>query len=363
MATRLTLAGEAGLAARLPFTGHGAVRLPGVEVESYNLELREAGRFVGDRASKSAFFAHLDAWRATSRKRGEDPFGNIPSEAIGKRALDKVLKSGDPIAAGVVQAAIDDFARALVETIAIFRKKAWRRIERIVVGGGFRGGRVGELAIGRAQMLLHEANLAIELVPIRQHPDAAGLVGAAHLVPSWILAGFDAILAADIGGTNLRCGIVSVARKRSAGFAEADVERLLHWRHDDDAPKREDFVAELAAMLQKLIRAAARSKLRLAPFVGVGCPGRIRLDGRIERGAQNLPGNWQAARFHLPTRLREAVPQIGGHGTVVLMHNDAVVQGLSELPFMQDVARWSALTIGTGLGNAAFANQVDPPPN
>ena len=34
------------------------------------------------------------------------------------------------------------------------------------------------------------------------------------------------------------------------------------------------------------------------------------------------------------------------------MHNDAVVQGLSEAPFMRDVETWAAFTIGTGLGNA-----------
>ena len=39
------------------------------------------------------------------------------------------------------------------------------------------------------------------------------------------------------------------------------------------------------------------------------------------------------------------------------MHNDAVVQGLSEVPFMQDVKRWGVLTIGTGLGNARFTNR------
>ena len=40
------------------------------------------------------------------------------------------------------------------------------------------------------------------------------------------------------------------------------------------------------------------------------------------------------------------------------MHNDAVVQGLSEVPAMQDVARWGVLTIGTGLGNARFTNRA-----
>jgi len=33
------------------------------------------------------------------------------------------------------------------------------------------------------------------------------------------------------------------------------------------------------------------------------------------------------------------------------------VQGLSELPFMQDVKRWAVLTIGTGLGNASYRNK------
>jgi hypothetical protein len=36
-----------------------------------------------------------------------------------------------------------------------------------------------------------------------------------------------------------------------------------------------------------------------------------------------------------------------------------VVQGLSEVPFMQDVRRWGVLTIGTGLGNARFTNRAE----
>jgi hypothetical protein len=39
------------------------------------------------------------------------------------------------------------------------------------------------------------------------------------------------------------------------------------------------------------------------------------------------------------------------------MHNDGVAQGLSEVPFMQDVEHWGVLTIGTGLGNARFTNR------
>jgi hypothetical protein len=39
------------------------------------------------------------------------------------------------------------------------------------------------------------------------------------------------------------------------------------------------------------------------------------------------------------------------------MHNDAVVQGLSELPNVKDRTHWGVLTIGTGLGNARFTNR------
>lgn len=83
-----------------------------------------------------------------------------------------------------------------------------------------------------------------------------------------------------------------------------------------------------------------------------------RANGSIGRGGQNLPGNWESRSFSLPQRITEGVPRIGDHDTTVLMHNDAVVQGLSEVPFMADVKRWGVLTIGTGLGNAVFANKA-----
>ena len=53
--------------------------------------------------------------------------------------------------------------------------------------------------------------------------------------------------------------------------------------------------------------------------------------------------------FNLPAVIHEAIPEINGGETTVLMHNDAVVQGLSEAPFMRDIDIWAAFTIGTGL--------------
>ena len=112
-------------------------------------------------------------------------------------------------------------------------------------------------------------------------------------------------------------------------------------------------------MLEGLIARAGKEGIGLAPFIGIGCPGHINEDGSIERGAQNLPGNWESSNFNLPASLHEAIPKIAEHETMILMHNDAVVQGLSEAPFMQDVKRWGVLTIGTGLGNARFTNRKD----
>ena len=110
-------------------------------------------------------------------------------------------------------------------------------------------------------------------------------------------------------------------------------------------------------MLRGLIGAAEKKHLKLAPFIGIGCPGFIEEDGSIDRGAQNLPGNWESSKFNLPLVLHNMIPSIGDHETSIVLHNDAVVQGLSEIPFMQDVAHWGILTIGTGLGNTRFTNR------
>jgi len=125
-------------------------------------------------------------------------------------------------------------------------------------------------------------------------------------------------------------------------------------------PTRADIAiacAIVVKMLKDLIAKADKEGFKLAPFIGVACPGVIKSDGSIEKGAQNLPGNWESSKFNLPARLVEAIPQIGDHDTAIVMHNDGVVQGLSEVPFMQDVKRWGVLTIGTGLGNARFTNR------
>ena len=54
-----------------------------------------------------------------------------------------------------MHSAIEEFAQELAYVTRRFlRTKAWAKTERIVVGGGFRDSRLGELAIARTEIIL-----------------------------------------------------------------------------------------------------------------------------------------------------------------------------------------------------------------
>jgi hypothetical protein len=328
---------------------------------AYNVELKDDAGFIGDRANKGAFARFVDEWRKPLQVIGEDPFGEVPSEELSRKKLDALLSGGDPEAAAIVQSAIESFAQELSFVIQRFLKlKEWKEVEKLAIGGGFRGRRVGELAIARASLLLKADKIKIEVTPIENEPDEAGLLGAIQLAPPWIFQAHDAILAADIGGTNIRAGIVHLNAKRSADFSKAKVGSLELWRYGDEKISRDDAVNELIEMLRRLIRSAGKEKLALAPFIGIGCPGQIEPDGAIDRGAQNLPGNWSSSRFNLPATLIEAIPKIGEFETTIVMHNDAVVQGLSEVPAMKDVKRWGYLQLVRVWGTRCLPHMTPP---
>ncbi len=341
---------------------HGASELPSVTVDLYNLELRDQEGFIGDRASKRAFIDIVDDWREKLRRAGADPLGDVESREISKKKFEELLLSGSPEQAGLIHGAIEDFANELATVMKKFlRTKGWHGADRVVIGGGFRESRMGELAIGRAMVLLKAEGVVVDLLPIRYHPDDAGLLGSAHLMPQWTLKGHDALMAVDIGGTNIRAGTVALNLKKAADLSKVEVHNFELWRHGDDSPTRAQTIARLIDMLKALIAKAQVEKLRIAPFIGVGCPGIIEPDGSIARGGQNLPGgNWESAKFNLAVELKKGIPTIGEHETMILIHNDAVVQGLSEIPFMRDVQHWGVATIGTGLGNARFTNRTRP---
>jgi len=87
--------------------------------------------------------------RKPLKKNGGDPLGKKPVKQISKTELDEILTGDDVAAAALVHGAIEEFAQELASAIRRFLKtKAWDGTECIVVGGGFRQSRVGELAIG-----------------------------------------------------------------------------------------------------------------------------------------------------------------------------------------------------------------------
>jgi len=347
---------------------HGQWDLPAVKLTSYNLEVRGRYGFIGDQASGRAFRKRLEALSRVAKVGQMASAGSLPTHKTKKKRLDKMLAEGEPIAGAVVHSAVEEFAQSLAEVVRRYLKqKPWRKVERIVVGGGFSNSRIGELAIGRATILLRgrpskgqgvkERRLKVDLVPLAHHPDEAGLIGSAHLVPRGILQGYNALLAVDIGGTNVRCGVVTFKAGHKAQVQAAAVWKSELWPHRKHEPTRDELIARVTEMLRRFEKAARKARLKLAPVIGVGCPGIIRGDGSIKRGTQNLPGNWQGRKFNLPRSLKEHLPKTAGHDTMVVLHNDAVVQGLSYLPKMRDVSAWGVLTIGTGLGNASFENE------
>jgi hypothetical protein len=344
--------------AQLP--AHGAAVLPSVKVDSCSLEIKDENGALGDKVSKGAFWDILDKWRKPLKALDQDPLGEKPSKTISKKKLAALLADGNSAEAGLVQSAVEDFAQRLKLVIRSFlRFKAWRDTECVVVGGGFSGSRIAQLAVGRCALLLKAEGLELDLAMICNHPDEAGLIGAAHLLPAWMLRGHAAILALDVGGTNIRAGVVELNLKESEELAAAKVVKLEVWRHAAEETNRDEAAKRIVKMLRNLIAWAEKGHVRLAPVVGIGCPGIIQPNGSITQGTKNLPGNWESNRFNLPNFISEQVPTIHDEELIVIMHNDAVVQGLSELPRMKERNHWGVLTIGTGLGNARFTNR-DP---
>jgi hypothetical protein len=347
----------------LPSTDvHGLRDLPGVHVEGYSLQLRDKDGFVGDQASQTAFRELLERWRKRRRKKGKDPLGDLHSRDLSKKELDRVLGAKKASEAGdVMHGVIEEFTEELASVIQRFlRQPSWNKVERIVIGGGFPESDVGERAVLQTAAILEEQGLHVQMGRLSHNVDDGGLIGWVHLTPPALLRKYDAILAVDIGGTNVRCGIVKTRFRKASDFSRAEVVRREKWRHADEGPNRSLMVEHIADMLMDMVRYSERKQIRLAPFIGIGCPGLIRPDGSIARGAQNLPGDWESHAFHLPTAVWRRMLTLGADPMLVLMHNDAVVQGLSELPFMRDVKHWGVLTIGTGLGNVSFTNTPTP---
>jgi predicted NBD/HSP70 family sugar kinase len=336
--------------------------LPTIEITGYNAESigGDADGFLGDSASDKAFLELVEGRRKKLRRRGTDPLGDVKTEHLKNDDLDRHLDSANSRSRHFVRAAADSFGARVAAVIRAFLAwDYWRGTQRIVIGGGLASHRVGKRVIAVAGKELQRDFPALRLRGIGHASDDAALIGALHLFAPERLETFDAVLAVDIGGTKVRAGIVKTRLARHPDLSAAFVWKKRIWRHGGQGKSREKFVGRLVATLEELIGRAARHDVRLAPLVGIACPGIVDRASFIWRGTQNLPGDW-APPFNLARAIEAALPEIEGRRTRVRVHNDAVVQGLGELPFMRGVESWGIFTIGTGLGNAHFTGLRHP---
>lgn len=334
---------------------HGSRWLPGLSITGYSLVLNDAEGLVGDRASQTAFRDILARWHYALAREGEGALGDVDVESMSKQDLDDLAAHGDTDAKRAIALAVQEFAQELSAVVSRFASHpSWQAVRRVAVGGGFKESRLGRFALQLAERRLGEQGLAIGLQALRHHADDAGLVGWVHALPTTPLRVGKRFLAVDLGGTNVRCGIVQVVPGED--FAALDATVLCHrkWRHAEDDPAQKTLLEGMGSMLLELAHEGAAQGWVLEPWIGVGCPGVIEPDGTISSGAQNLPGDWERPAFHLPSLLGSHVGALSGLRCRVVMHNDAVIQGLSEWPSMRAEGVWAVLTIGTGLGNASF---------
>ena len=133
------------------------------------------------------------------------------------------------------------------------------------------------------------------------------------MTPRWVRGLMTGAFLVVISTSHLGCGLDYVYRNISplhpTGWSFVwPILPSQQQRLEEDI-KREHAETRLGEMLVGLVKAAEKKRIKLAPFIGIGCPGFIEHDGSIDRGAQNLPGNWESKNFNLPGTLHEMVPR------------------------------------------------------
>ncbi|WP_279479676.1 ROK family protein [Aureimonas sp. SK2] len=319
--------------------------------------MRQGEAFIGDLASGSEFRRILSRERKKVPAEDEPPFGWQRTKDIDGNDLEAALTARDGEAeAVVIERALDAFTDHFASVLLRFLvTDSWKGTRRIVCGGGLMEGELGAELLRRADERMRRHHPDLEMRRLHHPPDVAGMVGWAYAAPRDALAQGDGFVAVDIGGTNVRWGIVRIDRTP----AERDRLTVAHhekWCHADEDVDREHMVGRIADGVGSMRALAAADGIRLAPFVGLSCPGVIRPEGRLESGGQNLPGDWSESGFDLPHEVAARLEPIEAREPLVMLHNDAVIQALSDVPRMRDVERWAAVTLGTGLGNCSFRN-------
>jgi hypothetical protein len=148
-------------AAHLPtaptLLAHGATEFATLRLDCYDVESAGA-RGIADPGGDELFRAALTKWRERVRAAGADPLGDAPTEQLSTAELDEGLSRGNAEAGGVIQGAMEEFSQQLCRLLTqLLRRAAWADTRRIAVAGDLRHSRVGDIALGRAMVLLKAA--------------------------------------------------------------------------------------------------------------------------------------------------------------------------------------------------------------
>ncbi len=108
---------------------------------------------------------------------------------------------------------------------------------------------------------------------IYNDPDDAGLIGAAHLLPPWMLKGHDTMLAVDIGGTNIRVGTVELNIGKSQDLVKSKVANSEIWCHAETETDRSGAVSRLAKMLEDQVRWNSKRSWRWRQLLALAVQG------------------------------------------------------------------------------------------
>ena len=169
---------------------HGASVLPSVQVDSYNLEVEDEDGFIGDKASRGAFWDLLEKWRSAVTRPGRRP---------ARRQADRRNQQEEARCAACE--GVSGSGRGGAERGRGVRAAAGQGHSPVSQGEGVagdvvhRGGRrlPGKPSRGarhgpeRESFSKPKAS-PIDIELIRHDPDEAGFIGAAHLLPAWMLA-------------------------------------------------------------------------------------------------------------------------------------------------------------------------------
>jgi glucokinase len=142
----------------------------------------------------------------------------------------------------------------------------------------------------------------------------------------------DQIIGMDLGGTNVRCGLVT----------ENNLSTVLSEKIDSTGSV-EEVLKQLFSVIDKLINTSTKA-------IGIGVPGLVDTDNGIVYDVVNIP-SWK--KVHL----REAMED--RYHLPVFINNDANCFVLGEFYFGKGKGADSmiGLTIGTGLGSGIIINK------